>query len=643
LIPEEKISEIRERTDLLALVKDYIALKRSGASYKGLCPFHGEKSPSFYVHPDRGFYHCFGCQASGDAITFYMRIEGLSFPEAARTLAERAGIEIVAVDDEAERAARQARAVRERLLSIVDAAAGFFVKMLSEHSFGGMARAELDKRCISSETAAHFRLGYAPHGWDELASFLGQRGHSPIDCEKVGLLVPRKQGSGHYDRFRHRLMFPVSDPHGRIVAFSGRALAPVPGDDVLREEPAKYVNSPETVLYKKGDILFGLHEARVALRRDDVALLCEGNFDVLALSQAGLANVVAPLGTAFTLSQAKLLRRYAASVVLLFDSDAAGKKAVRAAQPLLSEAGLPARVVTMPPGDDPDSFIRGRGAESMKRLVESAPSMVEYLIEAAASEAGSDPHAKAAAIEALGPVLASVENPVEARLYVERIAQVFELRDVAAVGQQLRRGVRADRADRAVRPSKDSAKRDDVAPAPRRRRGPLPDAELRLVGAFVDQPSLHHSECAQKVHGLLTSADLRAIFSLTTRWAGSREDASAWLQALAESGVLGEDGLGENGVLGEGKQLEDDTAREWLERRLVAPTFVDEASARQEVELVSAKLELDRAKRDRGRLEQEIRDARRAGDDARVFDLLRQMTELDRFRAAARRGTVGKR
>lgn len=612
MIPEEKVREIRDRIDLVALVTEYVALKRSGSSLKGLCPFHGEKTPSFYVQPDRGFYHCFGCQASGDAITFFMRIEGHSFPEAVRILAERAGVEVVAVDEAADRAARQARAARERLLSIVESAAGFFVKMLSEHRFGSMAQAELDRRCISSETAARFRLGYAPQGWDELATFLAQRGFSPNDCEQVGLVVPRKTGSGHYDRFRHRLMFPVSDPHGRIVAFSGRALEPVPGDDRVREEPAKYVNSPETLLYKKGDILFGLHEARVELRRNDVALLCEGNFDVLALSQAGLANVVAPLGTAFTLPQAKLLRRYASSVVLLFDSDAAGRKAVRAAQPLLTAAGLGGRVVTLPPGDDPDSFLRSRGGEAMQRLIDGAPGIIEYLIEAAAAEAGNDARAKADAIEALGPVLASVDNPVEARLYVERIAQVFEMRDLGAVQRQLRRSARGER------PGRQREERESAAPKRPREFEPL-EAELRLVGAFVDHPSLHGSECAEKVHELLTSAELRAIFSLTARWAGSRGvDASAWLEELV-----------------------DNPAREWLERRLVVPTFVEEASARQEVELVSAKLALDRAKRDRSRLEQEIRDARREGDDARVFDLMRQMTELDRFRNAARRGAMG--
>lgn len=606
MIPEEKVAEIRERTDLVALVKDYVALKKSGSSWKGLCPFHGEKTPSFYVHPDRGFYHCFGCQESGDAIKFFMKIDGHTFVEALRILAERAGVEITVADEASDRAARQARARKERLLAAMDAAAGFFAKMLTEHRFGGMAQAELDRRCISGETARRFRLGYAPHGWDELATFLVERGFPANDAVEVGLVSPRRSGDGHYDRFRHRLMFPVSDPHGRIVAFSGRILDPVPGDDRLQEAPAKYVNSPETPVYKKGEILFGLHEARVDLRRQDVALLCEGNFDVLALSQAGFANVVAPLGTAFTLSQAKLLRRYASSVVLVFDSDAAGAKAVRAAQPLLSQAGLSGRVVTLPPGDDPDSFLRNKGREAMEKLIDGAPGMIEYLIEASAAEAGADAHAKAEAIEALGPALKVVENEIERRLYVERIAQAFEMRDVAAVARQLHRGARDVKREAPIARAVPKAEE-------------LPEIEADLVGAFLDQPALHaESDCAEKVQGLLTSADLRAIFSLTRRWVGSRGIDAAALLGELES---------------------DNTAREWLERRLAVQKFEDEASARSYVDRATAKLARERAKRDGKLLNRQILEAQRAGDMERAEALRRQ--SMDLFRSAARGGTTG--
>lgn len=626
MIPEDKVAEIRERTDLYALVKDYVALKRVGTSYKGLCPFHGEKTPSFHVHPDRGFYHCFGCQASGDAISFLMRLEGHTFPEALLILAERAGIEVQQADDASDRAVRQARARRERLLAVVEAAAGFFIDSLGGHRLSGMARDELSRRSITEDTIARFRLGYAPHGWDELSAFCARSGFSPVDCAEVGLAIPRRGGDGHYDRFRHRLMFPVSDPHGRIVAFSGRALAPPPGESAGQDPPAKYVNSPESPLYHKGDVLFGLHEARVELRRADVALLCEGNFDVLALSQAGFRHVVAPLGTAFTAAQAKLLRRYVATVVLVFDSDSAGKKAVRSAQPLLRDAGLAARVVTLPPAEDPDSYLRTRGPEAMQRLIDAAPGIVEHLIEAAAAEAGVGARAKAEAIEALGPVLASVENPVEARVYVERVARAFEVSDLHAVRQQLRRGVHAARAERRGPERRGPERRgpeDPVVSSPPRgpdpalRPPPMPELEARLVGAFLDFPALHASGCAEKVQELLTSAELRAILALTARWAGSRGvDASVLLDELANS-----------------------PARTWLERRLAVQHFEDEASASRFVERALPLLSRDRAKEVNRQLRREVLEARRVGDEDRAEALMRRMTDL--FQNAARGGTQG--
>ena len=620
MIPEDKVAEVRERTDLVALVGEHVTLKRSGSSYKGLCPFHGEKSPSFYVHPDRGFFHCFGCQVSGDAISFVMRIDGATFPEAARRLAERCGVEITTLDSADEQAARQARARKERRLAIVESAAGFFVKMLDEHRFGDMACAELSKRGIDPKTATAYRLGYAPHGWDELSTFLGARGHSPRECEEVGLVVPRRRGDGHYDRFRHRLMFPVSDRHGRIVAFSGRAL-PAPADAPERDEaPAKYINSPETSLYKKSDILFGLHEARVALRRAERAILTEGNFDVVTLAQHGLTNVVAPLGTAFTPEQAKLLRRFVPEVVLMFDSDAAGRKAVRAAYPLLAAAGLAARVVTLPQGSDPDSYVRERGAEVLGKLVDNAPPIVDWLIEQAANDAGADPRKRAEGIESLGPVLAALDNPVEARLYVDRVAAAFEVPDVTSVRQQLRRGARAARGAGSRRrrggPAGDEA-RQSAPEAPERGRRPAsppPERECRLLGAFLDHPSLHESDKAEKVQELLTSDDLRAIFTLTARWVGSRGVDAARLLSDIE---------------------EDNSAREWLERRLAVQEFEEATDAERFAERAIENLERRRVARENKRLSREILAARRAGDDERADDLTRQKVDL--YKSAPRR------
>ena len=600
MIPDDKLAEIRSRIDLAALVGEHVALKRSGASFRGLCPFHGEKTPSFYVHPDRGFFHCFGCQASGDAIAFLMRIDGLSFPEAARQLAERAGIELAFADAAEDRAAKQARARRERLLGVVEEAAGFFVEMLKAHRFGPMAREELSRRAVSDETASRYRLGYAPAGWDELATHLGKRGISPADAEEVGLLVPRRQQPGHYDRFRHRLMFPISDPHGRIVAFSGRILPPLPNEERTGDPPAKYVNSPESPLYRKGELLFGLHEARVELRRRDAAVVCEGNFDVISVSQAGFANVVAPLGTAFTPAQAKLLRRYVSSVILLFDADAAGRKAVRAAQPLLAEAGLSARVAVLPPGEDPDSFLRAKGAEALQRVLDGAPSVIEHLIEVAAADAGADPHAKADAIAELGPVVASIDNPVEGRLYLERIARAFEISEVSAVREQLRRGLRAAR-----RTQREPAAAQ-TPPQEHPRAVALDPLEADLVGALLDQPSLLASHDLEKIQELLTSDDLRTILRSAARLVGMRGvDASALLTEVGES-----------------------AARDWLEKRLAVQNFDDEASARVAISRMLTVLTRRAYQRKRKELERELLRARRAGDEEQVVALSRRIGQL---------------
>ncbi|MGE3631969.1 MAG: toprim domain-containing protein, partial [Sandaracinaceae bacterium] len=416
--------------------------------------------------------------------------------------------------------------------------------------------------------------------------------------------------------------FPVSDQHGTILAFSGRALAPVEAEE--REAPAKYINSPESALYKKGEILFGLHEARIELRKREVALLCEGNFDVLALAQAGFANVVAPLGTAFTELQAKLLRRFATTAVLLFDSDAAGQKAARAAQPLLAKAGIAGKVVTLPAGDDPDSYLRNRGAEAMGRLIDEAPPIVEWLIETFAAQAGRDPHARAEAIETLGPVIASLENPVEARLYVERVAHAFEVSDVRAVREQLHKGARAAGAGSRRRgpeppPTARPAGSATNASTPSLRRGPRPTPlELQVVGAFLDQPGLHASGLTEKIHEVLTGQDLRAILATTARWVGAR--------AVNASELLAADFLAPHG--------EDAPIRKWLTKRLAVQEFADEASAARFVERAIPKLEHERVARRNKRLKRDYLEAKRAGDDSRADELMREMSEL--FKSARR-------
>ncbi len=607
MIPEDKIAEIRQRTDIVALVQEYVPLKRSGASFKGVCPFHAEKTPSFYVHPGRQYFHCFGCQTGGDAVSFLMKIEGRSFPEVVRTLAERAGVELPVLDDREEAAYRRARAREEKLAGLMDAAAGFYVRQLEAHPLGPMALEELERRGVTLETAKAFRLGYAPHGWDSLARWLREHDWSAEDAEEVGLIVRRRSGDGYYDRFRHRLLFPVSDSQGRIVAFSGRMLDPPPDEPLSdRMEGAKYVNSPEGPLYKKGEVLFGLHEGRVAVRREGWCVLCEGNFDLVALHQAGFENSAAPMGTALTEAQAKLMRRFAERVVILFDGDRAGRKAAKAAWPVLRAAGLSARVVVLPRGDDPDSYLRAHGPESLRALMEAAPGIVEFLVDDAADQAGGDARDKAQAIEELGPVLAAVENPVERQLYVERVARKFGIANIDAVRQQLRRGVRSSRSS-GRRSHAQGPETTGQGAAPRRRRAPeLPALEAELLHAILDNPDLFASEDAKKLEKLLTSPELRAIFLSAARMVDMRGvvDAAALLTECADNAALS-----------------------WLEDRLAIQKYDADAAGRALRDGVP-RLAKQGIERELDRLAGQIHAARRSGDEKRALDLTRQRDEL---------------
>ena len=610
MIPDDKIAELRERTDIVALVGEYVSLKRVGASFRGLCPFHSEKTPSFYVHPGRAFYHCFGCQASGDVLSFIMRLEGRTFPEATRLLAERAGVELPVLDVQEEAQHKRARVREEQLLAALEAAAGFYMRMLEEHPLGEMARSELAARGIGKATADSFRLGYAPDGWDALASHFRDRGISDEHAEEVGLLVPRRSGTGHYDRFRHRLVFPISDAQGRIVAFSGRLLDPPPSQSLPEqgEGGAKYVNSPESSVYHKGDVLFGLHEGRVALRRGGEAIVCEGNFDLVALHQAGFQHAVAPLGTALTAQHVRLLRRYVERVVLLFDADAAGRKAVRAAQPLLFAEGLSVRVASLPAGQDPDTFLRERGASALTALTSAAPGVVEHLIDEAAADAGADVAQRAQAIERLGPVLASVGNPVEVRLYIERVAQKFAVSDLVAVRQQLRRGLNASRQRQPGRSRTQEGPEGDRARLPKKPaiQPDLPPMQRELVGALLDQPPLIGSEVAKNLEELLTSSDLRAIFHAAASMVALRGsvDASALLRELSACAAYG-----------------------WLEGRLAIQKY-DEAEARQALADGIPRLARANIERELPKLQAQILTARRQGDDETAEKLTRERDGL---------------
>jgi DNA primase len=422
MISKDTISLVRERTNLVEVISERVpTLKRRGRSYVGLCPFHQEKTPSFSVNPDRGHFHCFGCQERGDAFAFLIRMEGYTFIEAVRALAERAGIPIEeerSAETEADRQAERAKREKEALYSALHIAATWFEEQLHKHPHRSFAIDELARRGLlpDNEAVKAFRVGYAPPEWDGLAAFLRKQGVSPAVGEAAGLIVPRSGGgaSGHYDRFRHRLMFAVMDPRGHVIAFSGRALAPLPDDDAQRDPPPKYINSPESPVYLKKSNLFGLWQARHAIRTEERAILVEGNFDVVSLHARGVSNVLAPLGTAFTEEQAVLLRRYAIDVTLLFDGDAAGRKASRAAEKPCEVAGLDAKVATLPERVDPDELVRTKGVEALRHVIGQARGLLEYLIDGELDETfnAADLRERMARIERVVALLARTKDPV---------------------------------------------------------------------------------------------------------------------------------------------------------------------------------------------------------------------------------------
>jgi DNA primase len=408
MISAATIALVKDRADIVKVVGESISLKRNGRVWKACCPFHKEKTPSFQVDPERGWFHCFGCGEKGNAIDFIMKQDGYTFPEAVRVLCEASGI---AVDEDRghqdrSEADRQKKR-RDDLYACNLVAAAWFQQQLREHPQRSSAHAELARRGLTAddEIAERFRLGFAPPGWDELAVHLRAQSVSPVDAQTLGLLLPRKSGGGHYDRFRSRLMFPVLDVQGRVIAFSGRAVGPP--DPSSKEPPPKYVNSSESPVYTKGNSLFGLHQARQTIRSEEMAVLVEGNFDVVSLHARGLTNVVAPLGTAFTSDQARALRRFTQTVTVLFDGDGAGRKATRAAREPCEAAGLTARVAVLPDGVDPDDFVRTRGPETMRDLVTAAAGMLEHLVDSALDDSTGMPdvYLRASRIEQIEELL----------------------------------------------------------------------------------------------------------------------------------------------------------------------------------------------------------------------------------------------
>ncbi|HEV2319062.1 MAG TPA: DNA primase, partial [Verrucomicrobiae bacterium] len=365
------LERIRGASDIVEIIGSYVPLKRAGANFVALCPFHKEKTPSFNVNPHRQIFHCFGCHKGGDVFTFVKEYENIGFGDAVRRLAERAKIPI---ETDSAPGEQQARHLKDQLLDIHEKIAQRWHTCLLNEAGGQVARDYLNKRGVGPESIKLFRLGAAPENWDDTVNWAKSKNYDLSLIEKAGLIIKKEETGNYYDRFRGRLMFPISDEQGRVVAFSGRVLS---GDEKI----AKYVNSPETAIFTKSKIFYGLDKSKRAILDAGFAIICEGQLDLIACFMAGVQNVVAPQGTAFTDQHARILKRYVPEVVLCFDSDEAGQKAaVRSLDHLLS-SGLAMRVAVVPAPHDPDSFIKTAGADKFKDLVQSARGFFDYYLD----------------------------------------------------------------------------------------------------------------------------------------------------------------------------------------------------------------------------------------------------------------------
>ena len=435
-LSEDKISEIKDGCSIVEVISDYISLKKSGVNYKGLCPFHAEKTPSFIVNEEKKIFHCFGCGASGNIFNFLMKFEHLSFPDAVKEAARRAGISLPLRMDEFK--SEEKAEGNAELLKINQSASDYFREILHTSKEGERGRKYLVKRGIDKGIAEEFKLGFAPNRWDGLLTFLSDKGILREDLQRLGLVIPREDRKGFYDRFRNRLIFPIADFKGRVVGFGGRAIE--------AEEP-KYMNSPDSPVYTKGYHVYGLHVSLPSIRKTDQAIIVEGYFDLLSMYQHGIKNVVATLGTALTPHQIKLLKRYTKNLIIIFDSDEAGEKAAMRSLPLFLDEGISPQMVLLPAGFDPDTFTQKDNGEAIRNKLREPLSLLDVFFGQVftANDAYSI-KGKLKIIEAVVPMVSRIRDRTERELYIQRVSQRLGVKE-EIIFQKMKREDRSERSE----------------------------------------------------------------------------------------------------------------------------------------------------------------------------------------------------
>jgi DNA primase len=483
-----QVDEVRAASDIVKIVGEYVKLRKTGTNFVGLCPFHQEKTPSFAVHPVKQIFHCFGCGVGGDVFKFLMLIESLSFPEALRRVADKVGVRLAeTIGDETYDANARIRAA---LYKMHEAASKFYSAQLTGTAEGRLARAYLADRGLTDEIVARFRLGYALADGQGLARQLAEARYEPEPLEKSGLVLFDAERQRRFDRFRRRIIFPIANESGKIVAFGGRAL----GDD-----HPKYLNSPETPIYTKSRVLYNLNSASSAIRKLEYAILVEGYMDCIAVASSGIENVVASCGTSLTESQIRLLGRYARRVVVNYDPDSAGVAATERSLALLLEEGFEAKVLALPDGLDPDSFIRKRGAEAYHERLAAAPTYLDYMTERAiAAHDVRTPEGKVAAANRVMPYLARIPNPMLRAELANRLAERLRL-DERLLLAELKRTAGAGQSEIHARSGPATAR--------------ITPAEATLLRAFLENEQLVDEFLPQIVaEGLFEGLATESIF-----------------------------------------------------------------------------------------------------------------------------------
>lgn len=518
---DEFINNLKENVDIVDLISDYLELKKSGNRYKGLCPFHSENTPSFFVNPDNNFYHCFGCGAGGDAINFVMEIENLTFIESVKLLAEKSGMELPDLSDRQRHMYKE----REQLFSINKLAARFYNYILTDKKIGERAVKYLKDRGFNDSDIDKFMLGYAADEWNLLFNYLKKKGFDISLIKKAGLISEGKNNS-HYDKFRNRVIFPIFNNRGEVIAFGGRIL------DKEDSFGPKYLNSPETPIFSKKKNLYGLHLAKDSIRKENSCIIMEGYTDVIQAHKNGFQNSIASLGTAFTEEQAKLIKRYAENAFIAYDADTAGNKATLRGLDILSSTGINVKVIELEEGTDPDELLKNKGADHFKKHLKEAINLVDFKINMIIKNKDlSDPGLRLKVLKSIIKLISEIEDDLKREIYLERAAEKTDFK-AEVLAEEVKKELRKNKSRNSRRNREKQNKQEEKSFDLYSQLSYYQKIEEEILAHFISNPSIR-----EKLNERLSKNDFngRAAQLAEYIFKGSVISGSVKLEKIKES------------------------------------------------------------------------------------------------------------